>query len=35
MVEADRKVLVSRTKRQIEGADVVSANLYGVPGLLQ
>lgn len=35
MVGADRKVLISRTRREIEGADVVSTNLYGVLRLLQ
>jgi len=35
MVGADRKVLVSRTRREIEGAGVVSTNLYGVLRLLQ
>ena len=35
MVRADRKVLISRTRREIEGADVVSTNLYGVLRLLQ
>jgi predicted AAA+ superfamily ATPase len=35
MVGADRKLLISRTKREIEGADVVSCNLYGVLRLLQ
>jgi hypothetical protein len=35
MVGADRKVLISRTKREIEGTDVVSTNLYGVLRLLQ
>jgi predicted AAA+ superfamily ATPase len=29
MVGADRKVLISRTRREIEGTDVVSTNLYG------
>ena len=35
MVGADRKVLISRTRTEIEGADVVSTNLYGVLRLLQ
>ncbi|MBK5101919.1 MAG: hypothetical protein JJE15_13140, partial [Desulfobacteraceae bacterium] len=35
MVGADRKVLISRTKRHIEGANVVSTNLYGVLSLFQ
>ena len=35
MVGADRKVLISRTRREIKGADVVSTNLYGVLKLLQ
>ena len=35
MVGADRKVLISRTTREIEGADVVSTDLYGVLRLLQ
>jgi hypothetical protein len=35
MVGADRKVLISRTKREIKGADVVSTNLQGVLRLLQ
>jgi predicted AAA+ superfamily ATPase len=35
MVGADRKVLVSRTKTEIEGPDVVSTNLYGALRLLQ
>jgi hypothetical protein len=35
MVGADRKLLISRTRREIEGADVVSTNLYGVLRLLQ
>jgi predicted AAA+ superfamily ATPase len=35
MVGADRKLLISRTRREIEGTDVVSTNLYGVLRLLQ
>jgi len=35
MVGADLKGLISRTRREIEGADVVSTNLYGVLRLLQ
>ena len=35
MVGADRKILISRTKREIKGADVVSTNLHGVLRLLQ
>jgi len=35
MVGADRKVLISRTRREIEGGDVVSTNLHGVLRLLQ
>jgi predicted AAA+ superfamily ATPase len=35
MVGADRKVLISRTRRPIEGADVISTNLYGVLSLFQ
>ena len=35
MVGVDRKVLISRTRREIEGADVVSTNLHGVLRLLQ
>jgi len=34
MVGADRKVLISRTKREIEGTNFVSTNLYGVLRLL-
>jgi len=35
MVGADRKLLISRTRIEIEGTDVVSTNLYGVLRLLQ
>jgi predicted AAA+ superfamily ATPase len=35
MVGADRKLLISRTRREIEGTDVVSTNLYGVLRLLE
>jgi hypothetical protein len=35
MVGADRKLLISRTRREIEGTDVVSTNLYGVLRLLK
>jgi len=35
MVGVDRKVLISRTRREIKGRDVVSTNLYGVLRLLQ
>jgi len=35
MVGADKKLLISRTQREIEGTDVVSTNLYGVLRLLQ
>ena len=35
MVGADRKLLISRTRREIEGTDVVSTNLYGVLRLLR
>jgi len=35
MVEADKKLLISRTQREIKGADVVSTNLHGVLRLLQ
>jgi predicted AAA+ superfamily ATPase len=35
MVGADRRILISRTRREIEGADVVSTNLYGVLRLLE
>jgi len=35
MVGADKKLLISRTQREIEGTDVVSTNLYGVLRLVQ
>ena len=35
MVGADRKVLISRTRRPIEGADVISTNLVGVLRMFQ
>lgn len=34
MVGADRKVLISRTRKEIKGRDVISTNLYGVFRLL-
>jgi predicted AAA+ superfamily ATPase len=35
LVGVDRKVLISRTRKEIKGRDVVSTNLYGVLRLIQ
>jgi hypothetical protein len=34
MVGADRKILISRTRKEIKGRDAISTNLYGVLRLL-